>query len=164
MITLFRQHKQTCGREAMRVGERGNSVVEMALILPLMVGLLLGVMDFGRAFYSAMAVTHATTVGAQYGAQTVDMSSDFVGMQNAATAAATDISGFSATATRTCKCWTASSGVETTLGSCASTCTSPSVKRIYVVVTGTGNFSTFISYPGIPNSIAITRVARMRAQ
>jgi Flp pilus assembly protein TadG len=129
-----------------------------------MVGLLFGVLDFGRVFYSAMAVTHAVTVGAQYGAQSDTKSQDSAGMISAATAAATDISGFSATAVRSCKCWSASAGTETAMGTCTATCTSPSVVRVYVTVTGTAGFSTFVNYPGIPNSIGITRVARMRVQ
>jgi Flp pilus assembly protein TadG len=164
MTRLFKQRVDRCGREVAQSCARGNSVVEMALVLPVMIGLLLGVMDFGRAFYSAMAVTHAATVGAQYGAQSVEKSLDYAGMQSAAAAAATDISGFNATATRTCKCWSASAGAETEMMTCGSTCTSPSVLRVYVIVTGTGNFNTFVNYPGIPNSIGITRVARMRAQ
>jgi len=50
------------------------------------------------------------------------------------------------------------------MGTCTSTCTSPSVVRIYVTVSTTGIFRTFVNYPGIPRSITINRVAKMRAQ
>jgi Flp pilus assembly protein TadG len=144
--------------------ERGSSAVEMALIVPVMIGLLLGAIDYGRVFYSAMAVTHAATVGAQYGAQSVTQSLDNAGMISAASGAATDVSGFSATAGRSCFCWSASAGTETAMGTCTSTCTSPSVVRIYVTVSTFGVFSTFVNYPGIPRTITINRAARMRAQ
>ena len=144
--------------------ELGSSAVEMALTLPVIVCLLLGAVDYARVFYSAMAVTHAATVGAQYGAQSVEKSLDAAGMQSAATSAATDIPGFSATAVRSCTCWSAAAGTETSVGTCTSPCTSPSVLRIYVTVTGTGVFRTLVTYPGIPNMVTINRTARMRAQ
>jgi Flp pilus assembly protein TadG len=143
---------------------RGSSTAELALILPVMIGLLLGALDYARVFYSAQAVTHAVGQGAMYGAQSVTFSQDTAGMVSAATAAASDISGFNATAARSCTCWSASAGTETAMGTCTSTCTSPSVVRIYVTVAGTGVFNTFINYPGIPTTITISRTARMRAQ
>jgi Flp pilus assembly protein TadG len=144
--------------------ESGSSTAELALVLPVMIGLLLGALDYARVFYYAQAVTHAVTVGAMYGAQSLTNSQDSAGMVSAATTAATDISGFSATAARSCKCWSASAGTETAMGTCTSTCTSPSVVRIYVTVNGTGVFNTFVNYPGIPSSVTINRSARMRAQ
>jgi Flp pilus assembly protein TadG len=144
--------------------ERGSSTAELALILPVMIGLLLGALDYARVFYSAQAVTHAVTVGAMYGAQSVTKSLDTAGMESAATTAATDISGFTASAVRSCTCWSASAGTETSMGTCTSTCTSPSVVRIYVTVAGTGVFHTFVNYPGIPTTVTISRTARMRAQ
>jgi len=149
--------------KAQRRRDSGSSTAELALILPVMVGLLLGALDYARVFYTAQAVTHAVSVGAMYGAQSLANSQDSAGMISAATAAATDISGFSATAARSCTCWSASAGTETAMGTCTSTCTSPSIVRIYVTVTGTGNFSTFVNYPGIPGTVGINRVARMRA-
>ena len=98
MTKLFRQRGWTFGRQATRSSEHGNSIVELALVLPVIIGLLLGALDFGRVFYSAMAVTHAVTVGASYGAQSDTNSQNTAGIQSAAAAAATDISGFSATA------------------------------------------------------------------
>jgi len=118
--------------------ERGSSAVEIVLILPVIICLLLGAADYARVFYSAMAVTHAASVGAQYGAQSVEKSLDAAGMQSAATSAATDIPGFAATAVRSCTCWNASAGRAV--------------------------FHTFVNYPGIPNSVTINRTARMRAQ
>ncbi len=147
-----------------RASDSGSSLVELALVLPLMVVLLFGAMDFGRAFYASMGVTHAVRAGVQYGAMNVANSSSTTGMENAAATAAADISGFSATASRFCTCWSASTLVETAMASCSSSCTSPSTIRIYVQVTGTRTFSPIVSYPGLPGSLVITRTARMRAQ
>ncbi|HUY87707.1 MAG TPA: TadE family protein [Pirellulales bacterium] len=50
-----------------RSGRPGAAAVEFAIVLPLLVLLLLGGADFGRCFYSAMAITNAARAGAEYG-------------------------------------------------------------------------------------------------
>ncbi len=144
--------------------DHGSSLVELSLLLPLMIVLLFGAMDFGRVFYSSMAVTQAVRAGVQYGALNVTNSANTTGMEAAATAAASDIAGFSANAARSCTCWTQSTLTETTPGSCPATCTSPAVERIYVTVTGTRTFSPIVAYPGLPGNLFITRSARMRVK
>jgi Flp pilus assembly protein TadG len=48
--------------------ERGQSLVEMALALPILLLLLVGATDVGRAFYTYVAITNAAREGARYGA------------------------------------------------------------------------------------------------
>jgi len=145
-----------------RASERGNALIEAALLLPLLVCLLLGAADFGRLFYKAMAVTYAARAGVQYGAQSVSKSSDISGMQGASSGAASDITGFSpGTPTKMCTCWNGSAESAPTV---CSTLVCGSTVRIYVTVTGTARFTTLVSWPGIPHTVTITRAARMRAQ
>mgnify|MGYP005845916385 FL=1 len=47
-------------------GHRGQAIVELALLLPILVLLLLGALDLGRAYYFYTGVANATRVGAQY--------------------------------------------------------------------------------------------------
>lgn len=47
-------------------GERGANLVEFALVLPLLVLLLVGVADFGRAFNNYIIITNASREGARY--------------------------------------------------------------------------------------------------
>ena len=47
--------------------EQGQSLAEVALIVPLLLLLLVGVADFGRAFYSYIAITNAAREGARHG-------------------------------------------------------------------------------------------------
>ena len=47
---------------------RGQSLVEVALILPVVVMLLLGLLDFGRAYYTIVALRDAADEGAAFGA------------------------------------------------------------------------------------------------
>lgn len=45
--------------------ERGSVAVEFALILPLLIGLLLGIVEFGRAYNAQITVTAAAREGAR---------------------------------------------------------------------------------------------------
>lgn len=44
---------------------RGSSLVEFALVAPLLVLLLMGILDFGRLFQAWLVVTHAAREGAR---------------------------------------------------------------------------------------------------
>jgi Flp pilus assembly protein TadG len=47
--------------------ERGQSLVEFAMVLPLLLVLLFGIVDFGRAFQSWISITNAAREGARVG-------------------------------------------------------------------------------------------------
>src|SRR6266404_5095413 len=48
---------------------RGLALTELALVLPLSFVLFIGILDFGRVYYSAIATSHAARAGVLYGAQ-----------------------------------------------------------------------------------------------
>lgn len=50
------------------VRERGQALVEFALILPIMLLLICALVDFGRAYYTWLMVTNAAREGARVGA------------------------------------------------------------------------------------------------
>jgi len=50
-----------------RVSERGQSLVEFALTVPLLVLILMGALDLGRTFNAYIIVTNAARNGAYYG-------------------------------------------------------------------------------------------------
>lgn len=45
---------------------RGQSLVEVALVLPIIIMLMLGLLDFGRAFFTLVALHDAADEGASY--------------------------------------------------------------------------------------------------
>ena len=49
--------------------ERGQSLVELALVLPLLILLLAGMADLGRAFFSYIEITNAAQEGARAGSR-----------------------------------------------------------------------------------------------
>jgi hypothetical protein len=140
--------------------EAGSSLVELALLLPVLFLLLLGVVDFGRAYYLAIEVSQAAHTAALYGSQNP---ADTTGMQNAAVADAPDVPNFttsSVTATFGCECADGSLPVPgcTTNPSCG---TSNVVD--YVQVNTSASYSALFPYPGIPSTLTLRGSARMRA-
>lgn len=46
--------------------ERGSAIVEMALVMPVLVLMIAGLVDFGRNIYSAASLENAARTGVQY--------------------------------------------------------------------------------------------------
>jgi Flp pilus assembly protein TadG len=59
---------RTIGWRGRLTKERGTALVELALILPLVMVLLLGMVDFGKAFNSWIDETHLANLGARLAA------------------------------------------------------------------------------------------------
>lgn len=47
--------------------QRGQSVAELALLLPVLLSILIGIVDLGRAFNAYITITNAAREGARYG-------------------------------------------------------------------------------------------------
>ncbi len=54
-----------------RKGERGSIAVEFAILFPIFLTLVLGIVDFGHAWYMKQIITDASREGARYGARYV---------------------------------------------------------------------------------------------
>lgn len=52
----------------MKLNKKGQSIVEMALILPLIIMLFMGMVEFSRIFGSYLLITHASREGARMAA------------------------------------------------------------------------------------------------
>jgi Flp pilus assembly protein TadG len=133
----------------------GSAILETAFLMPLMIAMILGTVDFGRAYYMAIEVASAAHAGALYGTQNP---TDTAGMVSAADLDAPDVSTLTPVATYGCECSDGSSAVAL----CTSTpsCTYNYVN--YVSVTTTATYTTLIPYPGVPKSLALTSTALMR--
>jgi len=148
------------------------SVTELALVLPLSLVLFIGILDFGRVYYSAIAVSHAARAGVQYGAQDNVKSGDFAGMRQAASDALGDVSNFTVTACRYCRCadgtgsctsCNAGGDCCSTGSGCLGTCSSDA-PQVFVQVTVDKVFTTLFPYPGLPSTADLNRIATMRVQ
>jgi Flp pilus assembly protein TadG len=71
-------------RNLQRAAERGQALIEMALVTPLLIALLLGIIEVGRYAELSIVVADSARTGAIYGAQNLVTAVDTVGIQNAA--------------------------------------------------------------------------------
>jgi Flp pilus assembly protein TadG len=138
--------------------ERGSSLVELALMLPVLGLLLFGAIDFARGYYLSIEVTNAAHAGAQFGVQNASVA----GMQNAATSdaadvAGSDVPGMTASAIYGCECPDGTDQVP----NCSS---SPGCANAvnYVQVTTNATYTPLIPWPGVPSSIPLQGQATMR--
>ena len=79
----FEQFDRRASAGAAR-GCSGQTVVEVALLLPLLLLLLVGVIEIGRYAYFDILISNAARAGAQYGAQSLIQAADVAGIRTAA--------------------------------------------------------------------------------
>jgi Flp pilus assembly protein TadG len=147
---------KTSGRRALLAGEGGQSILEFAVLTPVVLLLLVGAIEIGRLAYLSILVNNAAHAGVQYGAQSLATASDNTGMQNAALNDGQNIAGLTASASHYCTCADGSSS------SCQPTDCSGSHRLVYVQVNTTGQFQSLFAYPGLPSSYTISGQAVMR--
>jgi Flp pilus assembly protein TadG len=137
--------------------DEGSALIELALLLPVFLLLFVGSIDFGRAFYAAIEVSSAAEAAAWYGAQ---QPSDTSGIQAAAVLDAADVNNLTATVASGCQCSDGSS-VEPGCTSVPSGCSANVVSYVQVITNAT--YTPILKYPGIPSTIPLQGVARMRS-
>jgi Flp pilus assembly protein TadG len=143
--------------KALYAQEQGSSVLELSLITPLLLLLLFGAIDVGRAYYLSMEVVGAAHAGATYA---VGRPSDTTGIRAAALADAPDVPGLTvSTPTYGCEC---SDG-----GSYSANCgTTPTCSNnvVYLVkVTATATYKSWFPWPGLPPTFSMSNSASMRS-
>jgi Flp pilus assembly protein TadG len=137
---------------------RGSAAVELAVIFPVLALLALGVAEFGRVNYTAIAVSNAARAGAQSGAQSTVTSGDTAAMNQAARNEANDVGAVATASTRFCTCPNGTSI------SCTGSCAGFGGPQIFVQVTATKSVAFLMRYPGLPSTITVSRRATFRVQ
>jgi Flp pilus assembly protein TadG len=149
--------------------ESGQTLLEVAFLLPLLLLLALGVIDLGRYGYIAILVGNAARAGTAYGSQSLPQSVDTVGIR---TAVGNDFqnngqNASNLTITSAVSCGWDNGGDVTTAactGNGAANCTTCGQWVVVVSVTASGSFLSLFNYPGIPRPIAMTRTSAMRVR
>ncbi len=164
--------------KSLRHAEAGSSLVELALVTPMLLAILVGTADLGRVIRDSIVVEGATQAGAHYAAQDEEAAANTYGI---ATAVFTDLSaqyefslenegeesgissysGSNVTVEieRYCKCHTGAV-VDCAAPDCGQG--APPV-RTYVRVRAEKTFETLLNYPGLPASVTLTHEAHARA-
>lgn len=83
--------------------DRGQSMIELAIAIPVLLLVLAAVVDIGRLAYTTITLNDAARAGAAYGAQTLVTAADVVGIKCAAYRDAKDITPLAGSAD-TCTC------------------------------------------------------------
>lgn len=127
-------------------GERGAAMVEFALVLPMLLILVFGIVDFGRAFQSWVTVTNAAREGARLG--TVG------GTVSAICSRVTDTAGVSG----------ASCAVTYPGGNITGQSVAVKVSYNFAMITPLGTLVSQFFGGSIPNTIPISTTADMRIE
>lgn len=142
---------------------RGQSAVELAFIVPVLLLLLLVVIDFGRVFFVAVGVHNAARAGAQYGSYSLTNAGDFAGITAAATTDGGTLPSFSVTNASQCTCKTKTPQTPPLCTAATGDC-STDPDAAFVEVDTQATFNTLLDYPGIPSSTMLTGKAVMQVQ
>jgi Flp pilus assembly protein TadG len=140
------------------LGERAQSLVETALVFPLLIIVLVGAVEMARVARASIAISNAARAAVQYGAQDGTTAQDTTGMQTAASGEAPNLT-VTTTPVLSCTC---SDG--TAAGNCLTannTClTSHKIETVTVSTQAT--VTPTIHLPGLPTSFIVKGKASQR--
>lgn len=138
--------------------EDGVSAIEFAVVGGALSLLLLGVLDFGMAYWKKEQVGDAARAGANYAERNGYNSTN---IQSAITNATT-LSGIQASPapSQFCGCPNASTGVSTV--SCTATCTDGTTAGTYVTVSAQATYTTIFAWPGVTSPMTLASSVTVR--
>ena len=140
-------------------GQSGIMSVEFAFMVPILLALALGGVDFGRYGLGLSTVASAARAGVQYGVQDQVTAYESQQMTAAARQDAADPS-LSVNARQYCRC--PGGGGEV---ACGGTCPDDAFPPMYVEVIATLQLDLwFPYYPGIPDPVTLTAANTMRVR
>lgn len=141
--------------------DRGTSALEFALMAPVFIFMLVGIIEIGRYTYYAILAAHAARAGVQYAAQNLETASD-------AAASGPNTSNAAVVDGQQLANWKVTSKVVCTVNNVAAPCPANNTSSVspsnfyYVQVQVTGTFNSLLKYPGIPQQIPVSGTAIMR--
>ena len=143
--------------------QSGQNLFEVALVMPFLVVLVLGVIDLGRFAYEGILVGNASRAAVAYGAQAGVNAADSTGIQAAACQdfAGSNTCGLTVSSQFLCQCDDAGT-IGSPISCTTQTCATGSHEVVSLQVTSSDSFSPLFGYPGIPSSVSISRTATMR--
>ena len=95
--------------------QSGQSMVELAILLPVLLWILLGAVDFGRVYYTSIAITNAARVGSAYGMDSRRQNADILAVVVAEARPLVEIDPARVTLTRATSTWGNTPGIDLTV-------------------------------------------------
>ena len=123
--------------------EDGIGAVEFGFIAPILMLLLLGIVDFGMAYWKQMQIRNAANAGIQWA---MTNGYDLIKIP-AVAASATNLSGIAVTPSLPCGCAT---GTGVTILACASLCPDNTVPKPYIMVNARICYTPLFTWPALP--------------
>jgi hypothetical protein len=154
MTKLLHPRRRTLRALWQRAG--GNVTVELAMAVPILAMLLVGVIDVAMGFQAKLRLESAARAGAQY-AITLGATEDTAGITQAARDDAAD-PVLDVVPQYVCRC------LNGTTIPCTANCAGGEVPLKYAVVTVNGNYTPLFNYPGLPAAMALTADAQIRVR
>jgi len=136
--------------------DSGQAVVELALMLPVALMFLIGIVEIGRYANASIVVDHAARAGVQYAAQNNVTASDTSQIIQAAQADATEFPNLTVTPSHYCTCADGSSST------CEPTDCQDSRIIEYVKVDTETQLPSLFGYPAFPKVFTVKGQAIMR--
>ena len=130
----------------------GQTVLELALLLPVLLLLLVGVIEIGRYAYFDILVSNAARAGAQYGAQSLIQAADVNGI--IAAAQNDGLGTMKITPLQQCGCNGGGAPAACPVGG--------SCPPVYIKVTASDTYNSLFNYPGLPKSLTLSSTVTMR--
>jgi Flp pilus assembly protein TadG len=140
----------------------GASLVELAMVVPLLLLLVFGAVDFGRAYYVNIELVNAAHAGAEYGSL---FPSDTTGIVTAASKPNEPSVSFNTpTVTYGCECSDGSlySASCSPAPSCTANTTRSGTYVHRVKVTTSAVYKTLVPWTGIPSTFNLSSTATIR--
>ncbi len=139
--------------------QSGAAIVEFAIVAPVLIFLVIGLIEIGRYMYFGIVAAHAAEAGAVYASQTIATSEDIPGTTSAVNADSSNVTWTEVKPTPKCL----QNGTGVTCPASANTTLDTSNGLVYyVTVKVTGSFNSLLNYPGVPTGIPVTASATMR--
>ena len=157
---MFKQNPSVSKKITTRIGlRRGSALIEAAIGLPVLIVIAIIAADFGRIYFTGIAVANAARSAAEYGAQSVSNSTDTALINQAGRDDGADARNITVTSTRFCKCPDGSTP------DCTGTCGNPYPEpEVFVKANASSTITLVFGYPGIPRTLTYRDSAVFRAQ
>lgn len=129
-----------------------------------LMGMTLGVADFGRIFAIGNRTTSAAAVGAAYGALSPAHYTDLAGVETAARNDLGNLTGATVFVDRTCRCTLGGSAVSCVEDPDVTSCPTGQTRKTYIEVKVTVPFQSLSGLPVVPGLTNVTGRAIVRVE
>ena len=146
---------------ALRRSRQGNAIVEMALMLPVLMAICAGVVDFSRVMFYSVQVANAAQAGAQWACQSVGNSGNTAMISTVARDDAGLGTQMEVNSSRTCAC---SNGATVSCTASGGSCSDGKLPKVTVSVITRFAMPTFLPIPGVDGPVVINGAAAYRVQ